>query len=225
MLKDLYLKYLDTSVARRLHPLAFSAGVTWATQPIQATSALLTQQDHGYVAFDYLVDRVQADPSTAPVLDVVWQRLLHDVSRDDASAVGLAAFRADRREIAEQAWRKAAEAGYHDAEYLLGALLAPQKRTDEAEQWLRPAAEAGNHAAQTLLGTLLRDRNPDQAEHWYRRAAEAGNHDAEYNLGQLLQRRGDLDQAGQWYRKAAAAGPEAAEIAMRAQQALRDLQQ
>jgi hypothetical protein len=176
MLRDLYLKYLDASVARRLDPAAFSAGVTWATQPIQATSALLTQEDNGYVAFDYLVDRVQADPSAAPVLDVVWLRLLHDVSRDDAYSVGLAAFRADRQDLAEQAWRKAAEAGNHSAETRLGVLIALQERDDEAEQWLRRAAEAGNHDAETRLGALLlRDRrDPDQAEQWLLRAAEAG---------------------------------------------------
>jgi hypothetical protein len=62
LLRDLYLRYLDTSVGRRMDPGAFAPGLAWATKPIQATSALLSEDEQGYVVFDYLVDRVQKDP-------------------------------------------------------------------------------------------------------------------------------------------------------------------
>jgi eukaryotic-like serine/threonine-protein kinase len=123
LLRDLYLGYLDSSVGRRLDPGAFAAGLTWATRPIQATSALLSEEEQGYVVFDYLVDRVQTDPAAPSIPEMTWTRLLRGLEPDDAVAVGRAADRQGDERHAERAWRVAAAAGDHQGETDLGLLL------------------------------------------------------------------------------------------------------
>jgi len=71
--------------------------------------------------------------------------------------VGVAAYVAGRASRAEQAFRRAAEAGDHAAEFNLGVLLAELGRAEEAEQWYRRAAEAGHHGAESNLGVLLEE--------------------------------------------------------------------
>jgi hypothetical protein len=75
------------------------------------------------VVFDYLLDTMQADPDASPVPARVWQHLLRDLHADDALAIGVAAYWADERQVAERAWQVAADAGDHDAEFNLGVLL------------------------------------------------------------------------------------------------------
>jgi uncharacterized protein len=212
LLRDLYLGYVDASVARRLGPEAFGAGLTWAVEPVQATSALLVPGDNGWMAFDYLVDRIQADPGADSVPEATWTRLLVDLHADDAFSVGSAAFLADRPRFAEQAWRIAADAGHHDAEYNLGTLLGRRGDLNEAELWLRKAADAGHHGGEGNLGLLLKLRGDlDEAELWLRKAADASRHEAELNLGLLLDEQGRTEEAEHWYRRAAAAGHHDAE--------------
>jgi uncharacterized protein len=202
--------YLDPPVVGRLAPDVFEQGLAWATELVQATSALLTPEAGGYVVFDYLLDTVQADPDAPPVPSRVWEHLLSDLQLDDAFAVGVAAYRAGEHQVAERAWRVAADAGGIGgivAEYNLGLLLQQRDELEEAEHWWRRAANAGLHDAEYNLGLLLQQRDDlEEAEHWLRRAANAGLHDAEYNLGSLLYLRGNLEEAEHWLRRAANAG-------------------
>jgi tetratricopeptide (TPR) repeat protein/type II secretory pathway pseudopilin PulG len=211
LLKELYRDYLEAVVAGRLAAGAFDEGLAWAREPVQATSALVASDEDGEVVFDYLLDRLQADPEAPPVPPRVWERLLADLRPDDGVAVGVAAHTAGQHSFAEQAWHIAADAGDHDAESILGFLLKDQGRLEEAERWWRRAAEAGHHPAESNLGFLLAERGDlEEAERWWRRAAEAGHHLAEFTLWFLLAEHGDLEEAERWWRRAAERGTEEA---------------
>jgi Flp pilus assembly protein TadD len=213
ILRDLLPSYLaDVPDAGPLGETVIAGGFGWATDRVQATSALLTWEAGGYVVFDYLLDQIQRAPNAPPVPGVVWERLLVDPTPEDAAGVGIAAYQAGQWPIAERALRVAADAGDHRAESDLGFLLEQQGKLDEADRWYRRAADAGHHEAERNLGVLLHQRGRlVEAERWYRRAADAGDHDAEYNLGDLLHKRGELTEAEGWYRKAADAGDHDAE--------------
>jgi tetratricopeptide (TPR) repeat protein len=195
VLAGLYLDptYLDPAVAGRLDPAVFQQGLAWATELVQGTSALLAPEAGGYVVFDYLLDTVQAAPDASPVPARVWQHLLSDLHADDALAIGVAAYWADERQVAERAWQVAANTGDHDAELNLGVLLKQQGRLGEAEHWYRRAADTGHHGAEYNLGVLLKQQGRlEEAEHWYRRAADTGDHDAARALEQLRSPRSNL---------------------------------
>jgi len=213
VLRDLLPGYLrDGPDAGQLAPTVIADGLAWATTQVQATTALLTPEEGGYVVFDYLVDQVQLSPDAAPVPDVVLERLLVDPAPEDAFGIGVAGYETGQRPIAERAFRAAAEAGDHDAESNLGVLLRQLGRLDEAEQWYRQAASAGHRSAAYNLGVLLEDVGRiEDAEYWYRWAADAGQRSAAYNLGILLEELGQVDQAERWYRQAADTGHHDAE--------------
>src|SRR5207247_1673938 len=109
-------------------------------------------------------------------------------------------------------YRKAADAGHHDAEYRLGLLLEQQNQSEEAEGWYRKAADAGHHDAEHRLGLLLEQPNQsEEHEAWYRKAAGAAQHGAGARpmaaiAGQVvtgwatrLRLHGRLDQIGEKY--------------------------
>jgi Tfp pilus assembly protein PilF len=214
LLRDLYLRYLDTSVRRRMDPGAFALGLAWATRPIQATSALLSQDDEGFVVFDYLVDQVQMDPAAPPIPESTWSRLLSGLEPADANAIGWAANRKGDEEHAERAWHVAAAAGHRGAATDLGLLLVSQERAEEGEQWLRKAATAGIRDAETALGVVLLYQNRAEAEHWLRKAATVPDHAAEAALGPPVLHQGHTEEAVQQLRKAANASKHVAEAAL-----------
>jgi hypothetical protein len=141
LLRVLYLDpaYLDRLTAARLTPAAFDSGLEWATRPVQATSALLNPVGGGYVAFDYLLDTLQADPNGPAVPQSVWERLLAALRGKEAFELGLAAYEADQRGIAEQAWRKAEAAG------LLVSM--PERSFDKDKQFLAEPYFAAHHVS------------------------------------------------------------------------------
>ena len=90
-------------------------------------------------------------------------------------------------------FRRAADHGSADAEYLLGTLYLEgkgvTKSPGEAARWFRNAAEQGHAGAEYSLGTLYAGglgvgKSPAEAARWYRKAAEQGHAEAENNLGQ-----------------------------------------
>jgi tetratricopeptide (TPR) repeat protein len=214
LLRDLYLGYVDTLVGRRMEPGAFALGLAWATTPIQATSALLSETEQGYVVFDYLVDQVQMDPDAPPILEPTWARLLSSLEPDEAAAIARAADRTGDAEHAERAWRVAAAAGHGGAEIDLGLLLLHQERVEEAESWLRKAATAGRHDAEAGLGLLLlHQERVEEAESWLRKAATAPEPEAALDLPIVDQ--GHVGEVEQLVHKAAIGGDHAAAIALR----------
>jgi tetratricopeptide (TPR) repeat protein len=124
-------------VASRLNQGVFEQGLAWASELVQATSALLTPEAGGYVVFDYLLDSVQADPNAATVPSRIWEHLLSNLQLEDARAVGVAAYEAGEYQVAERAWQVAADAGDHVAEFNLGVLSRDLGQVEKAEHWWR----------------------------------------------------------------------------------------
>jgi uncharacterized protein len=202
----------------------FRDACAWACKPLTTRplyeQALIAEQRDGYVANDYVVDRVVKRADRPPVLASVW-RLATDIARESFIVdngvrlwnVGLAAYRENAPDHAITAMGALASADDPNAMFNVGVLL--QQRGDpgalaEAETWWRRAAHHGQPSAMFNLGALLHERgSPEalaEAETWYREAAHHDQASAMLNLGLLLQQRGDTDalaEAETWYRRAA----------------------
>lgn len=209
LLLELAPSYLDPTVGGLLSSDAFESGLAWATRPRYGASALLIRHgDGGYLAFDYLFDSLQRDPNAPAIPDAVWQGVVAAVKPGTATSV---AFRADharprRLDVAEQAYRKAADAGDVHAMFWVGWLAEGRNELDEAAAWYRKAADAdaGDVWAMRQLGSLAEGRNElDEAAAWYRKVASVGDVWAMRRLGSLAEKRERFDVAAAWYRTAA----------------------
>lgn len=125
-------------------------------------------------------------------------------------------------------FRKAAESGEGEAQFVLGSLLigrrgwsffvpgTPDSIPDREEglKWLRCAAERGLREAQFTLAAELQHpiglgpANPTESLQWYRKAAAQGHSEAQCNLGHVyafgtLGQSKDYSEAIKWYSKAA----------------------
>jgi hypothetical protein len=194
----------------------FAAGLTWARRPaVSRVAQLTTRRDpdgtQSYQAVEYLEDHATSQRWVVP--DAVWHSAMDLVSVEELLAMGRQAEIAFARpDIAEAAWRRAAEAGHPDAMTNLAALLDRLGRIVEVERWYRRAAEAGHPGGMYNLGLLRFERGDAEslreAEQWWRTAAQAGDPGALYSLSVLLQRRGDeesLREAEWWSQRAAEA--------------------
>jgi hypothetical protein len=128
LLKKLHYCYLEAAVGARLRPDCFPSGLSWATQLVQATTALLTPTPDGYVVSDYLLDQVQATRDAQPVQPQVWAELLAVVKPQDAWSVAVAGYLADQEDVAIHAIQIGIQATYHTIATLaavgLGKLLS-----------------------------------------------------------------------------------------------------
>jgi TPR repeat protein len=230
-LRRLWFANLDLDLRERLEqrPVPdreslFRDACAWAREPLITRllheQALVTEQRDGYVANDYVVDRVVKRSDRPLVPAPVWQ-LATDVALESFIAgdevrlwnVGVAAYGENAPDVAIRAMRACASADDPNAMFNLGVLL--QQRGDpealsEAETWYRRAAQHHDTDAMVGLGLLLEDQGtPDaltEAETWYRRAAQHHDTDAMVGLGLLLEDQGTPDaltEAETWYRRAA----------------------
>ena len=115
-------------------------------------------------------------------------------------------------------YKKAAELGHTDAQFLYGYSLYTGKyiiKNDaEAVKWLRKAAEAGNVAAQEMYGAYLtkygKPLECTMGVNWLLKAAESGNVSAQDRLGRCYEQGIGVpvnkEEAIRWYEKAAAQG-------------------
>ena len=114
-------------------------------------------------------------------------------------------------------YRKAAELGLANAQYMLGICYFRGYGVDkyEAVRWCRKAVAQGNSDAQNLLGCFYRDgidvpQDSTEAVRWFRKAAIQGQKEAQYNLGLAYYHgRGvakDNEKVKEWFQKAAAQG-------------------
>jgi TPR repeat protein len=202
----------------------FRDACAWAREPLISRllheQALVTEQRDGYVANDYVVDRVVKRSDRPLVPAPVW-RLATDIALESFIAgnevrlwnVGVAAYGENAPDVAISAMRAFASADDPTAMFNLGVLLQQQGDPEalaEAETWWRRAAQLDQPTAMFNLGALLQQQgDPEalaEAETWYRRAAQRDQPSAMVNLGLLLQQRGDpeaLNLAEIWYRRAA----------------------
>ena len=93
---------------------AIDEGLTWATEEINETVALLGQVFTGsngpvFEAFDYLIDHLTRN--STPVPDPMWAIALEQAASAELSVIGFAAYWADKPATAETAWRAGCQRG------------------------------------------------------------------------------------------------------------------
>lgn len=124
-------------------------------------------------------------------------------------------------------YRKAAESGHVEAQFVLGTMYRTgrgvKKDTVLAAQWYQRAANAGNAWAQFSLGNMRVDgegieRNLPDGVRLYRLAAAQGHREAQYNLGALYYNgdsvRRDYVEAEKWFTEAASRGDTSSQFAL-----------
>jgi hypothetical protein len=183
LLGRLHKPYLAARGGIDLRPETTDEALAFATAPVYATTSLLLPDGEGaYLAHDYLIDALPANP----IPDNTWRLLLAHVTAQEAFDIGAAAFDAHRFEPARDAFARAAEAEVPHARYMLGltmgeagrpaeaakvlgdlladriAMLGPDHRETQRThyQLARHVGRAGDSAAATtILRELLADRN------------------------------------------------------------------
>ncbi|MCE6999060.1 DUF4062 domain-containing protein [Saccharothrix sp. S26] len=214
-LEALYPAYLDPRTRNRLRRPDLDEAFDWATAPVRgASSCLLPEADGRFAVFDYLVDRTQADPGSAPIPDTTWQVLLDGEETDPwVFEVALRALREGRREAVDVIRRAIRSgnpaalvaAGY--ASFVAGRVTGDGRLLDQAVGMWTTAAENGDRYAMHNLGlthSLLGHR--EDAERWWRAAARAGFAPAMTEVGVLHSARGRLADAQRWWTEAAEHG-------------------
>ncbi|MET8141660.1 tetratricopeptide repeat protein [Sphaerisporangium sp. NPDC005288] len=224
LLRGLYRLYLDERTVVRLDPDAFETGLAWATEPVHATSALLTRLSDGYRVFGYLVDRMQRAPAPPAVPEAVWDRLVEHLPPGDVWQVGVPAYHEGREAVARRAFEKGVEAGGPVAALAvhgLGLLAWREGEVGEAEERFRQAlnlVESDGLAMAAIansLGHLLRERGSiDDARTLLRQAADLGYVPAIVALGHLLYEQGDQEAAEAVFRRAMEAGSSHATVVL-----------
>lgn len=112
-------------------------------------------------------------------------------------------------------WRRAAEAGIPEGQWLVGSCydegLGVVEDKAEAAKWFRKAAEQGYAAAQHKLGLYYYNgegvaKDKAEAVRWFSKAAEQGSAAAQHILGRCYDRgegvAQDKAEAGRWFSKA-----------------------
>jgi TPR repeat protein len=196
----------------------FPPALAWAREPVRGQAAPLTPQAStpalvdGDNVSDILTQHAERD-TTVPwhqIPEAAWQQLIKHASPAACQSIAAAAYphrAAHQLPVAQNAARKAADAGYPAAMTSLAVLLDEQGHADQARYWYRRAAMAGDTSAMYSLAFLLAESgNEDQARQWYQQAADAGHFGAMSNLAALLRQQGDDDQAQHWHRKASVRG-------------------
>ena len=167
--------------------------------------------------------RGASDPSISPYEEI--QKLRRDIRPDikNCRRCGCRSYLGDVATRKLPLWRRAAELGLPEGEWLLGCCykdgLGVEKDNARAESWFRKAAGKNNAYAQFHLGTCYargRGVEKDMAEavRWFRKAARGRCGAAQFNLAVCYEHgygvKKDKNRAGSWYRKAAKQGnPEA----------------
>jgi tetratricopeptide (TPR) repeat protein len=180
LLRSLVPIYLDSVVPNRAGPVVFEEGLVWATEPVQATSALLSVGDGGVDVFDYLLDMVQSANVDRPVPEPLWAHLIGQLQPIDAWSVGIACYWAGRLEYAEQAFqcgvRSADPSIVEQAAIGLGELAYLLDQFAEAERWFHRAetADVSLGDPQVRQVALEQRRELVESERWYRHVAGVG---------------------------------------------------
>ncbi|MEV8444006.1 tetratricopeptide repeat protein [Actinosynnema sp. NPDC051121] len=214
-LEALYPSYLDPRTRNRLRRPDLDEAFDWATTPVRgASSCLQPEADGNFSAFDYLVDRTQADPDRAPIPDTTWRTLLDGPETDPwVFEVAMAALREGRPEAAAvirraiESHNPAALIAAGHAYFVAGRQTGDARLVAQALAMWRTAADGGDPYSMHNLGlshTYLNQRA--EAERWWRAAAQAGYAPSMTELGVLHYGRGEVAEARRWWTEAAGHG-------------------
>jgi len=216
LLQELAMAHLDTPRNRlRLSgDQGFEDALQWATREINPTVSLLQPEDHDcFGIFDYALDLLAV--SGNPIPYGAWLLFSGNADPAELVAIGQAAKRDGRLQVAEQAWRAAEETEDPESAAFgalyLGSLLIGQGRTGDARSAYERAiglwkTQAGPVAAFDLGYMLKESGDLDGAIAFYQKAIDSGHWWAApasaYNLGNLLNSQGDAAGAERAYQKA-----------------------
>lgn len=144
LLRELHEHYLRARGGAALRPEGWEEALGWATEPLQATSSLLSRDEEGrYEAFGYLPDAVDSSPDPVPVPDVTWRTLIGAADLHQADDIGWAAYSCASWAHARDAFRKAVDGGYWPAAIGLSACAGEVfGSAQEAAEILRSAIAA-----------------------------------------------------------------------------------
>jgi Tfp pilus assembly protein PilF len=133
-----------------------------------------------------------------------------DGMSDDWLKRGVAAQQRGDLRGAEDAYRRALDAGEPEAAYHLGDFLVQIGRPADAEEHLRAALASGDVDAHIPLGNALWDLGETaEAERHYRAAAQAGQAAGLHNLGLVLREQDRLEESAAAFRAAVPSEPDA----------------
>ncbi|HUZ53473.1 MAG TPA: NB-ARC domain-containing protein [Streptosporangiaceae bacterium] len=118
--------YLPPDDASQIDEGAFRAALTWATQKVVASSALLTKDEEGYRVFDYLLDYVETEARFL-LPPKLLERLRQLVTSEEARRVALALS-----EIYRQTGQDAALAAGRDIGIRAGEARDPERTEENA---------------------------------------------------------------------------------------------
>jgi anti-anti-sigma factor len=130
LLEQLFESYLRAD--RPTSGETFRAGLEWALFEIHQGAALLERRSARpeYVAADYVVEYIEHQ--RGDVRDAMWRQALSFPDVESLLSVGLSAYLRDRLDIAESAFRAAADAGSQEGAYNLAVVLEDLGRSDGA---------------------------------------------------------------------------------------------
>jgi TPR repeat protein len=124
----------------------YADALGWATREVNPTVALLEPGDGVFTVYDFALDLLTASNDELPV--ETWQLVMDNAEPEELLAVGYQAeLTYGHHDVAQRAWRRAADAGDTRAMSNLGVLLMQCGDLTEAETWYRRAADAGDTAA------------------------------------------------------------------------------
>jgi hypothetical protein len=144
-LEELHHDYLRSIGGELLRPEPLTESFKWArTVRYGVSSLLLPGVGETLYPFSYLVDHAAHVPTTGAVPNAVWQTALNLAnSASDYCDIANRAFADSRLDLAEIAWRSAAETGDPRAMASLSDLLKTIGRDVESAEWLLRAITAG----------------------------------------------------------------------------------
>ncbi|WP_329244723.1 tetratricopeptide repeat protein [Streptomyces canus] len=193
--------YLQQNGGMRLRPEPFEQAISWATDPLHATTSLLVPYEAGsYKAFDYLVDKVANSETLQEIPDIIWDEVLSGEWDFDFHIVGEYAAKTGRADLAERAYRIAEDS---DSEgkgaFRLGHVFAAAGDYDQAEAWYERSANNGNVRALVNLGYVyMRKNDSAQAERYLEAAVQKGDERAALGLTIVLLHQNRIDEAYSW---------------------------
>lgn len=158
VLVEMHIAHLTERGGPELRPESVEEAMRWASAPTfphGANSLLMGSAQHGYRAFDYLIDL----PGPEFMPDSSWSALIAGVTGSDAFMLAEHSVSSGRWKQAIIAYRRAAEEGIPSADFALADLGTPIRSAPEA-------LERGRK----YLSQMRREFGPDhektiQAEH------------------------------------------------------------
>ncbi|MFD4636562.1 tetratricopeptide repeat protein [Lentzea sp. NPDC058436] len=128
LLRRLHTHYLKARGGRALRPESFTDAVAWATELVPGTSALLVSAGkRRYLPFGYLIDATDGD-----VPEATWRTLIERASAEECWHVAQSAYARRLLDLAESAFRRAAEAGNPAAELSVADCIGEAGRRRDA---------------------------------------------------------------------------------------------